>query len=221
MERLTTWLWRYRGRILAGFVALLIVDGAGILMPLVIRDTVDRLAVGEGDLLRSGLYIAGIAVVMMGFRFLWRLFFIGTARRIERNLRNKLYGHLLRLQASFYNERKTGDLMAHATNDIEAVSRACGFGVLTIADPLFMIPVTVGIMLTIDPRLTLYAVLPLPVLTVFMLAFGKVIHHRFEAVQASFSAVMEKVRENVAAERLPEIELDALDLLIVGKASID
>ncbi len=202
MERLTTWLWRYRGRILAGFVALLIVDGAGILMPLVIRDTVDRLAVGEGDLLRSGLYIAGIAVVMMGFRFLWRLFFIGTARRIERDLRSKLYGHLLRLQASFYNERKTGDLMAHATNDIEAVSQACGFGVLTIADPLFMIPVTVGIMLTIDPRLTLYAVLPLPVLTVFMLAFGKVIHRRFEAVQASFSAVMEKVRENVAGIRV-------------------
>ncbi len=202
MDRLTTWLWRYRGRILAGFVALLVVDGAGILMPLVIRDTVDRLAVGEGDLLRSGLYIAGIAVVMMGFRFLWRLFFIGTARRIERDLRGKLYGHLLKLQASFYNERKTGDLMAHATNDIDAVSRACGFGVLTIADPLFMIPVTVGIMLTIEPRLTLYAILPLPVLTVFMLAFGKVIHRRFEAVQASFSAVMEKVRENVAGIRV-------------------
>ncbi|MCK4392382.1 hypothetical protein KAX17_05710 [Candidatus Bipolaricaulota bacterium] len=66
MDRLTTWLWRYRGRILAGFVALLIVDGAGILMPLVIRDTIDRLAQGEGDLLRRGLYIAGIAVVVLG-----------------------------------------------------------------------------------------------------------------------------------------------------------
>jgi len=92
--------------------------------------------------------------------------------------------------------------MAHATNDIEAVSRACGFGALTIADPLLMIPVTVGIMLSIDPRLTLYAILPLPVLTLFMLAFGKVIHRRFEAVQASFSAVMEKVRENVAGIRV-------------------
>ena len=202
MDRLTTWLWRYRGRILAGFVALLVVNVAAILMPLVIREAIDRLARGEGGLLRSGLYIVGLAVVVMVFRFLWRMFFIGTARRIERDLRGKLYRHLLSLPASFYNERKTGDLMAHATNDIEAVSRACGFGVLTIADPLFMIPVTVGIMLTIDPRLTLYAVLPLPVLTVFMLAFGKVIHRRFEAVQATFSAVMEKVRENVAGIRV-------------------
>jgi len=202
MDRLTTWLWRYRGRILAGVVALLVVNVAAILMPLVIREAIDRLARGEGGLLRSGLYIAGLAVVVMVFRFLWRVFFIGTARRIERDLRGKLYRHLLSLPASFYNERKTGDLMAHATNDIEAVSRACGFGVLTIADPLLMIPVAVGIMLTIDPRLTLYAVLPLPVLTVFMLAFGKVIHRRFEAVQATFSAVMEKVRENVAGIRV-------------------
>ena len=190
MDRLTTWLWRYRGRILAGFAALLVVNVAGILMPLVIREAIDRLAVGEGNLLRSGLYIVGLAVLAMVFRFFWRYFFIGTSRRIERDLRGKLYRHLLSLPASFYNERKTGDLMAHATNDIEAVSRACGFGVLTIADPLLMIPVAVGIMLTIDPRLTLYAILPLPVLTVFMLAFGKVIHSRFEAVQATFSAVM-------------------------------
>lgn len=202
MDRLTTWLWRYRSRVLVGFITLLIVDVAGILMPLVIREAIDRLARGEGGLLRSGLYIIGLAVVAMVFRFFWRYFFIGTSRRIERDLRDKLYRHLLRLQASFYNERKTGDLMAHATNDVEAVSRACGFGVLTIADPLLMIPVTVGIMLTIEPRLTLYAILPLPVLTLFMLTFGKVIHRRFEAVQASFSAVMEKVRENVAGIRV-------------------
>jgi ATP-binding cassette subfamily B multidrug efflux pump len=202
MDRLTTWLWRYRGRILAGFAALLVVNVAGILMPLVIREAIDRLARGEGGLLRSGLYIVGLAVLAMVFRFFWRYFFIGTSRRIERDLRGKLYRHLLSLPASFYNERKTGDLMAHATNDIEAVSRACGFGVLTIVDPLLMIPVALGIMLTIDPRLTLYTVLPLPVLTVFMLAFGRVIHRRFEAVQATFSAVMEKVRENVAGIRV-------------------
>lgn len=137
-------------------------------------------------MLRSGLYILGLAAIVMVFRFLWRYFFIGTARRIERDLRERLYEHLVKLSASFYNEHKTGELMAHATNDIDAVSRACGFGVLTIADPLFMIPVAIGIMLSIDPRLTLYAVLPLPVLTVFMLGFGRVIHRRFEAVQQVF-----------------------------------
>ncbi len=178
------------------------VNGATILVPLIIREAIDRLARGEGDLLRSGLMITGLAAVVMAFRFLWRFFFIGAARRIEKALRAKLYTHLLGLSASFYNETKTGDLMAHATNDIEAVTRACGFGVLTIADPLFMIPVSIAIMMSIDPRLTLYAILPLPILSLFMLWFGKVIHHRFEAVQEAFSTLMEKVRETVSGIRV-------------------
>jgi ATP-binding cassette subfamily B multidrug efflux pump len=202
MDRLRTWLWRYRGRILAGFIALMVVNLATILVPLVVREAIDGLTRGEGGLLRSGLYITGLAAVVMVFRFLWRYFFIGTARRIERDLRARLYNHFLSLPASFYNEKKTGDLMAHATNDIEAVAMAAGFGVLTIADPAFMIPISVAIMLTIEPRLTLFAILPLPILTVFMLFFGRVIHHRFERVQATFSAIMEKVRENVAGIRV-------------------
>jgi len=202
MDRLTTWLWRYRGRVLAGLVSLLVVNGATILLPLIIREAIDALTRGEGRLLQSGLLIVGLAVVMMAFRFLWRYFFIGTSRRIERALRSKLYNHFLSLPAPFYNERKTGELMAHATNDIDAVTRACGFGLLTIVDPLFMIPVSVAIMLSIDPRMTLYAIIPLPVLTLFMLAFGRIIHQRFETVQASFSGVMEKVRENVSGIRV-------------------
>jgi len=202
MDRLRSWLWRYRGRILAGFLSLLVVDGAGLLVPLVIRDAIDRLTRGEGGLLMSGLYIVALAVVVMAFRFLWRYFLIGSARLIERDLRAKLYRHLLRLPASFYHEHKTGDLMAHATNDIDAVSRACGFGVITIADPLFMIPVAIGIMLAIDPRLTLYSIIPLPILTLLMLGFGRLIHRRFEVVQEGFSSLMEKVRENVAGIRV-------------------
>jgi len=168
----------------------------------VIRTAIDDLTRGEGNLLASGLKIVGLALVVMVFRFFWRYFFIGTSRRIERALRSKLYNHYLSLSASFYNEKKTGDLMAHATNDIDAVQRACGFGLLTIIDPLFIIPISVAIMISIDPRLTLYAVLPLPILTVFMLGFGRAIHHRFEILQASYSALMEKVRENIAGIRV-------------------
>jgi len=202
MDRLSTWLWRYKGRVTAGFLSLLVVNSATILVPLVIRSAIDQLTRGEGNLLVSGLRITGLAAVVMVFRFLWRYFFIGTSRRIERELRSKLYNHYLSLSASFYNEKKTGDLMAHATNDIDAVQRACGFGILTIVDPLFVIPISVAIMIAIDPKLTLYAVLPLPILTLFMLGFGKVIHHRFEILQASYSALMEKVRENIAGIRV-------------------
>jgi ATP-binding cassette, subfamily B, multidrug efflux pump len=202
MDTLFTWMWRYKGRVLAGLFSVLMVSAATILVPLIIRAAIDDLTRGEGNLLASGLKIIGLAVVVMIFRFLWRYFLIGTSRRIERALRSKLYNHYLSLSASFYNEKKTGDLMAHATNDIDAVQRACGFGLLTIIDPLFVIPISVAIMITIDPRLTLYAVLPLPVLTLFMLAFGRVIHHRFEILQAAYSGLMEKVRENVAGIRV-------------------
>ena len=202
MDRLSTWLFRYKGRVVAGFVSLFIVNAATIVVPLVIRDAIDGLTVGDVSLWRSGLAIVGLALFAMGARFLWRYFFIGTSRRIERELRARLYDHLLCLPASFYNDRKTGDLMAHATNDIDAVTRACGFGILTIADPLFMIPVSVAIMMSIHPTLTLYAIIPLPILTGFMLIFGRVIHRRFEVVQAQFSAVMEKVRENVSGIRV-------------------
>ncbi len=202
MDKLTTWLWRYKGRVFAGFLSLLFVNGATILVPLIIGDAIDRLALGHGQLLRSGLMIIGLGVVIMVFRFLWRYFFIGTSRRIERELRAKLYGHLLLLSPSFYNEKKTGDLMAHATNDIDAVQRACGFGILTIIDPLFMVPISIAIMLSINTRLTLYAVAPLPILTLFMLGFGRIIHRRFEKLQASYSHLMEKVRENIAGIRV-------------------
>ena len=202
MDRLSTWLWRYKGRVLAGLVSVLIVNTGTILVPLVIRSAIDQLTQGEGDLLVSGLKIVGLALIVMVFRFLWRYFFIGASRRIERELRSKLYNHFLSLSASFYNEKKTGDLMAHATNDIDAVQRACGFGILTIVDPVFVIPISVAIMITIDPWLTLYAVLPLPILTLFMLGFGKVIHHRFEILQASYSNLMEKVRENISGIRV-------------------
>ncbi len=202
MDRLSTWVWRYKGRVLAGLVSLLIVNGATILVPLVIRSAIDHLTMGEGGLMTDGLYIVGLAIIVMAFRFFWRYFFIGTSRQIERELREKLYWHFLGMSASFYNEKKTGDLMAHSTNDIDAVQRACGFGILTIVDPLFTIPISIAIMLSIDARLTLYAVLPLPILTIFMLAYGRIIHRRFEVLQASYSALMEKARENIAGIRV-------------------
>ncbi|MEW5827088.1 MAG: ABC transporter ATP-binding protein [Candidatus Bipolaricaulota bacterium] len=202
MDRISSWLWRFRGRVGAGFLALVVVDGATLVIPLVIRRAVDDIGAGSARLLLYALWIVGLAGIALVLRFAWRLLLIGTARRIERDLRAKLYGHLLSLPASFYNETRTGDLMAHATNDIEAVTRACGFGLITVIDPLVMIPVSLGIMLSIDPRMTLYAAIPLPILTFIMLAFGRIIHHRFERAQAAFSAVMEKVRETVSGIRV-------------------
>ncbi|HBR10498.1 TPA: ABC transporter ATP-binding protein [Candidatus Acetothermia bacterium] len=201
-ETLFIWLWRYRWRVAAGLVALILLNGVSLIVPLVIREAIDLFARGERGYIRSALQIAGLALATLGLRFLWRYFLIGTSRRIEQALRSKFYSHLLRMDASFYNRTKTGDLMAHATNDIDAVTRACGFGILTLIDPIILIPFALIIMSSIAPRLTLYAILPLPFLFLLMFGFGKVIHRRFQAVQQAFSHVMENVRENVAGIRV-------------------
>jgi len=138
----------------------------------------------------------------MAFRFMWRYFLIGSARRIERALRSRFYGHLLKLSTPYFTRTKTGDLMAHATNDMDAVMRACGFGVLTLADALIMTTAALFFMLSINWKLTLFAVLPLPLVFAVVLGFGRLIHKRFERVQEVFSSLMEKVREGLSGIRV-------------------
>jgi len=203
MRDILKYIWRYRLRLLWGVLALFVVDGAQLIVPLIIRRVVDELSASiSTHLLRYALYIVGLASVVLLLRFLWRLLIFGSARRIERDLRERLYEHLLTLSPRFFNRAKTGDLMAHATNDIEAVRMACGAGLLTLADASVMISFSLAAMLAINTRLTLYAFVPLPLITAVVLGFGRVIHRRFEAVQAAFSLLTERVRENVAGIRV-------------------
>ena len=196
-------LWRYRLRLLAGILALFIVDAAQLVSPLIIRAAVNDLVRGVGaNLLRYALYLVGIAGVVLVFRFLWRFFLFGAGRCIERDLRARLYEHLLRLSPSFYALHPTGDLMAHATNDLEAVRRACSMGVLMGADAVIMTSFALLAMVNISPRLTLQAFAPLPLITLVVLGFGRLIHRRFERVQEAFAHLTERVREAVSGIRI-------------------
>jgi len=196
-------LWRYRLWLLAGVLALFIVDAAQLVSPLIVRAAVDDLVLGLGaNLPRYALYLVGIAAAVLVFRFLWRLFLFGAGRRIERDLRARLYEHLLTLSPSFYSLHPTGDLMAHATNDLEAVRRACGMGVLLGADTVIMVSFALLAMVSISPRLTLQAFVPLPFITLVVLGFGRLIHRRFERVQASFARLTERVREALSGIRI-------------------
>lgn len=196
-------LWRYRYRLLLGVAALFIVDGAQLVVPLIIRRAVDELSAGIGtELWRYALYVAALAGVILVLRYYWRYFIFGSARRIEQDLRGQLYDHLLTLSPQFYNRTRTGDLMAHANNDVDAVRMACGMGLLALADAVVMVSFSIVAMLAINAKLTLYAFIPLPFITAVAVGFGKVIHRRFQAVQAAFSTVTEKVRENFAGIRV-------------------
>lgn len=194
--------WRY----LLGIFWLIAVNAVNLQVPRLlgnITDLLDTRQAGTGDLLRYSGFIVAIAVTIALGRFMWRIFIMGTARKLEYFLRNKLFAHLETLSASFFTEHKTGDLMAHATNDINAVRMAMGPGILMLTDSVFITVVTVVLMgSNIDWNLTLLALLPLPFLATLVTFFGKSIHARFKSVQQAFSQMTDRVQENLTGIRV-------------------
>lgn len=196
---------RHRWRLLAGLATLLVVDGLQLIIPQVIKWAIDDLTRGEiarADLVKYALYIAGIALLIGFFRYFWRFMILGTARRIEEALRNRLFFHLQTLSLSFFQETKTGDLMAHATNDIDAVRMAVGMGLVAITDTLVLGASAIVFMILIDPKLTLFAIIPMPFIALVTTRFSRLVHHRFTSVQDSFSKLTEQVRESLAGIRV-------------------
>ncbi len=202
---LRSYFVQYRWHLIAGLATLLVVDGLQLIIPQVIRWAIDDLTMGgivRADLIRHGLTIAGIALLIGFFRYFWRLLILGTARRIEEALRNRLFNHLQTLSLGFFQETKTGDLMAHATNDIDAVRMAVGMGLVAITDAIVLGASSVVFMVLIEPRLTLFAMIPMPLIALVTTRFSRLVHSRFEAVQASFSGLTERVRESLAGIRV-------------------
>lgn len=194
--------WSY----ILGILWLLIVDILQLLVPEVLRRFTDDVSLGhltrEG-LLHYALYIIVIGIGIAFFRFLWRMYIIGVSRRLEYELRNKLFTHLQSLSTNYYNTHKTGDLMAHATNDINAIRMALGPGVVMMTDAIFMTAIAISMMsTTTDLRLTFFALIPLPFLAYAIVKFGKKINVRFKSVQEAFSALTDTVQENFAGIRV-------------------
>jgi ATP-binding cassette subfamily B protein len=200
-KTLTSLLLDYRYSILIGFIALSVVDLCQLSIPLIIQKVVDTLTLknaGIEDITKYALYLVGLAVIMSLFRFFWRYFIMGAARKIEQSLRNEFFSHLQRLSFDFFSERKTGDLMAHTVNDIETIRMACGLGVLIAYDGIFLLVFIIAAMFYVSPELTLYAFIPFPILGFIIFKFGNMIEERFEKVQASFSDLTESARETIS-----------------------
>jgi len=194
-----------RRQILIGLMALLIVDVLQLFIPRVIKYAVDDLTSGTVSQFRLfvyGLEIFLIALGIGGFRYVWRYSLLGAARRIEKALRGRLFNHLQTLSASYFSHTKVGDLMAHATNDIEAVRMAMSMGVVFLVDTIILGVLTIFFMIYIHPELTLFAILPMPLITLITLFFSRSIHHRFETVQKAFASLTERVREAIAGIRV-------------------
>jgi ATP-binding cassette subfamily B multidrug efflux pump len=194
-----------RIQIVVGLVCLILVDMLQLIVPRVIKWAVDDLTllrVDTGRLRDYALAIAGIAVLIGAFRYVWRLCLLGTSRRVEEGLRNRLFDHLQTLSAAYFDRTRTGDLMAHATNDIQQIRMAAGMGLVAMNDAVVMGAAAIGFMIYIDPTLTGFVLIPMPFIAVAARFFSRRMHRRYRSVQASFSDLTEAVRERVAGIRL-------------------
>jgi ATP-binding cassette, subfamily B, multidrug efflux pump len=196
---------QYRLRITVGCTALLLVDFLQLIIPRILKKGVDGLAAGvssEATLLCLAGLIIFIAICVNSLRFVWRFMIIGFSRILERIIRNKIFSHILKMDAIFFEKHTTGDIMAHASNDLTAVQMACGMGLIAAMDALVMSLAAIGFMLHIHIHLTLLAILPMPFLAFATRILSGKLHQRFATVQEQFSAMTEFTRSTILSARL-------------------
>jgi len=213
LRPLYPYLWKYRGTLLIGTITVLLTNGIWALFPQVIRLATDALEshVKQHDLLTSAvrrqlliycLLMVAIAFSKGIFQFLTRWLVIGVSREIEYDLRNDLFRHLEGLSYSYYQKTRTGDIMARATNDLNAVRMLLGPAIMYSANTIVFTAVALIFMWHTSHKLTLYAFAPLPIASILIQYIGRRIHERFERIQAQFSDISARAQENFSGARV-------------------
>jgi len=210
---------RYRIGYLIGFIGLIATDIFMLLRPQVVGNAIDSLGkhIPEHPLhWYIGIFL--ILVVLENlFRVLWRLSLMGSSRRIERDFLNDFFAHLLKLDPSFYDRTPTGDLMARATNDIASIRMLLGPGMMALFDAVVVSGLTLFFMISLSPRLTFYAMMPIPFLGLLLGFILKKVHHNYDKVQAQFAAISATAQESISGIRVikahnrEDIEIKAFD----------
>jgi ATP-binding cassette subfamily B multidrug efflux pump len=204
LRPLLPYLKRYRWGYIAGTACVLLTNGIWILFPLVLGKAADDLHQGvtRHKLLVYAALLIAIALTKGIFQFLTRWIVIGVSRDIEFDLRNDLFARLESLSYSYYQRHRTGDIMARATNDLNAVRNLLGPAIMYTANTVVLMAGALAFMISISPRLTLYTFLPLPAASILIQYFGRRIHERFERIQAMFSDISARAQENFSGARL-------------------
>jgi ATP-binding cassette subfamily B multidrug efflux pump len=204
LRPLIPYLKRHRSGLFWGGLCVLFNNGIWVLFPQVLRRAINDLHSGvtREKLLTYSAAILAIAAIKGIFQFLTRWVVIGISRDIEFDLRNDLFAHLERLSYSYYQRNRTGDIMARATNDLNAVRMLLGPAIMYSANTFVFTAGALGFMLAISPKLTMYAFLPLPIASVVIQYFGRRIHERFERIQAMFSDISARAQENFSGARV-------------------
>lgn len=189
-----------------GIFMLLIVAFLGILPPRIIGFIVDEISRGtltSGYLIKWLSVLAGAALLMYVLRYAWRLMIFGSSILLARNLREQLFRHFTQMSPAFYQKRRVGDLMAHATNDLQAVQQTAGAGVLTLVDSIATGGFVIAAMaITVNWKLTLIVLLPLPLMAYMTNYYGKLLHKRFHGAQEAFSGLNDKTQESISGMKV-------------------
>lgn len=197
------WFFKLEKRsYLVGIVALVLVSVLNLIPPMVMGRVIDAITSGrlsQQDLLLNLLYLLLAALGMYYLRYVWRMYILGTSYRLGQIMRSRLFEHFTKMSPAFYQTYRTGDLMAHATNDINALTRLAGGGVMSAVDASITALVTLLTMLfSISWQMTLVAILPLPFMAYATSRLGRKTHKAFGESQAAFSELNNKVQESVS-----------------------
>ncbi|HLK31767.1 MAG TPA: ABC transporter transmembrane domain-containing protein, partial [Terriglobales bacterium] len=204
LQPLFPYLKKHRPGYAVGTVSVLLQNGIAVFIPLLIGRAIDHLknGVSQRQLLLDAALILGVWCAKGIFLFLNRKVVISISREIEFEMRNDLFRHLEGLSYSFYQRTRTGDVMARATNDLNAVRMLLGPAIMYSANTLVFTVAALFFMVHLSPSLTLYAFAPLPIVSIVVQYFGRQIHERFERIQAMFSDISARAQENFSAARV-------------------
>lgn len=198
------YLKRYRRYLFWGGLAVIGSNALMLLNPYLMKIAFDKIEnqAPSSEILNIALMIVVLALVSGVFRFSMRRTIIWMSRKIEFDMRNDLFAHLLKLNPSFYYNTRTGDIMARATNDIEAVRMMIGPGIMQISNTLVTALIAVSFMIYLSPVLTLYSLLPLPILSIVANKLGGVVHRQYLKIQDYFAVLTSKAQENLSGVRV-------------------
>ncbi|MEA1972231.1 MAG: ABC transporter ATP-binding protein [Candidatus Cloacimonadota bacterium] len=192
-------------KFLLGIFVLFIVNSIQLVVPKIMQWTIDSIRsedFGSKHIAIASSIIIGLTLIMAVMRYYWRIIIIGNAWDFERKLRKDFYIKLMQLSRNYFNKSQTGDLMAHATNDLQAVRMFFGMGFVASADVLLITVASLIFMVGINLKLTLLAIIPLPLLTIIIAIMGKKMHLRSHDVQSSFSSMTGFIQESISGIRV-------------------
>ncbi|RAN77714.1 ABC transporter transmembrane domain-containing protein [Bacillus sp. SRB_331] len=201
--------WFFKQEKRAYIIGIIMLFGVALLelvAPRVLGIVVDEINSGtltSEKLLNGVILLVVVGIMMYILRYLWRIMIFGSSLKLARQLRKNLYEHFTKMSPSFYQSRRTGDLMAHATNDIQAIQQTAGAGVLTLVDSLAVGGcVLVAMGFTISWKLTLLSLIPMPIVAISTNYYGTLLHRRFHKAQQSFSEINDKVQESMSGMKV-------------------